>query len=109
MKKAKITTKETAKTRMAVSHINDSVYVTLDDIILFELPSNGEAPWKYFGNDSDQPLEFPAVQSNLILIFLNDVINQLDTGVDRHNLTINIPEVIDVVTKVKIGSKIIEI
>ena len=44
--------------------------------------------------------------NKLINYFMDDICEQLDNGVDRNNLILNIPEEI---IKIKIGNKIIDL
>jgi len=82
------------------------IRVELDGSTLFEKPNIGF--WKYH-HIVDGKLIVEHIKSfndKYINLFLEDIDEQLSNGIDRNNLTINIPTIIE---KVKIGNKIIEI
>ena len=92
------------KDRMKTIGEKNDVRIFLDNQILFE--KIGFGWWKYIHEKNGQ-LTYEHIQKFddvYFNFFIDDIISQLENGIDRNNLTMNIPKKI-----VMVGDKVISI
>lgn len=78
----------------------------LDDEVLFEIIES--RCWTYIYKDGDIIIResLPRFESSNSNFFLEDIIEQLENGVDRNKLKMNIPKFVETI---KIGDKVITV
>lgn len=96
-----------AKDRIKINQVHRNIKILLDDKVLLE--KDGTLSWKFvriINNNEIYEMTKINFDNKLINYFMDDICEQLDNGVDRNNLILNIPEEI---IKIKIGNKIIDL
>jgi hypothetical protein len=93
--------------RFKIEAEQNNTFVKLDDSILFY--NVGYSNWYYVytnENGVDTNRFIPRIEEKYFPFFLDDIMDQIENGVDRNELIINIPKKVETI---KIGNKYITI
>lgn len=93
--------------RIRIDGKTTDLMVLLDNEILFEkVGIKGSWMYVHLVNGQITNEYLPRFDESYLNIFIDDIVEQLKNGIDRNNLTINIPKRVE---SVKCGNKIIQI